>query len=229
MNSRLYLFVVAASLGLLSAYPALSADSCFAGRSKSIRYPISACMAAEAPSGKLVREIHLPRTGASTYQGVETLPADGETGIYRVEFRCYEAAIRTPVTNLEGEVILWPKNETVRGQWLVGELFLAESKSPIELRIEATSDNTPANYRIADANGKLVAAGSLFKPRSQPEARIMLDPEKHPLPWRLEAVGLVALSWRGQGVIIWGQTPNGLRRMLAGLERYPRPGDPNQK
>lgn len=30
MNSRLYLFVVAASLGLLSANPVLSADSCFA-------------------------------------------------------------------------------------------------------------------------------------------------------------------------------------------------------
>ncbi len=57
----------------------------------------------------------------------------------------------------------------------------------------------------------------------------MLDPANHPLPWRLEVVGVAALSWRGQGLIIWGQTPDGLRRMIAGLERYPKPGDPNRK
>ena len=70
--------------------------------------------------------------------------------MYRVEFRCREAAINMPVTNLEAEAILWPKNEVVRGQWLAGELFLAEGKNPVELRIESTSDKTPANYRIAD-------------------------------------------------------------------------------
>ena len=97
-----------------------------------------------APSGKLVREIAIPRTGGSAIRASETLPADGETGMYRVEFRCREAAINMPVTNLEAEVILWPKNQVVRGQWLAGELFLAEGKSPIELRIESTSDKTPA-------------------------------------------------------------------------------------
>ena len=182
-----------------------------------------------APSGKLVREIAIPRTGASAYRSVESLPADGETGMYRVEFRCREAAVSMPVTNLEAEAILWPKNEVVRGQWLVGELFLAEGKSPIEMRIAATSDSMPLNYSIAAADGKVVAAGSLFKPRDQTDVRIMLDPARHPLPWRIEVVGLAELSWRGQGTIIWGQTPDGLQRMLSGLERYPRPGDPNRK
>ena len=44
----------------------------------------------------------------------------------------------------------------------------------------------------------------------------MLDPARHPLPWRIEVVGLAALSWRGQGVIIWGQTPDGLRPHAVG-------------
>jgi hypothetical protein len=97
------------------------------------------------------------------------------------------------------------------------------------MRIAATSDSMPLNYSIAAADGKVVAAGSLFKSRDQTDARIMLDPVRHPLPWRIEVVGLAELSWRGQGTIIWGQTPDGLRRMLSGLERYPRPGDPNRK
>ncbi|HEX4142721.1 MAG TPA: hypothetical protein VHY91_04150 [Pirellulales bacterium] len=182
-----------------------------------------------APSGKLVHEIRIPRTGASTYRSTENLPADGEIGMYRVEIRCREAAVTMPLTNLEAEASLWPKNQVVRGQWLAGDLLLTEGSSPIELKIEATNDVAPLNYRLTAADGKVVAAGSLFKSRDHSEARVMLDPARHPMPWRLEVVGRSALSWRGQGTIIWGQTPDGLDRILSGLERFPRPGDPNRK
>ncbi|HTU25727.1 MAG TPA: hypothetical protein VMF30_10035, partial [Pirellulales bacterium] len=181
-----------------------------------------------SPGGKLIREIAIPRSGGG-YHNTEALAADGETGMYLIEFRCREAAIKLPITNLDAEAILWPKDRRVTGRSLVGELLLAESKSAIELKIESTSDLTPLNYRIAAADGKVVAEGSLFKAREKPVARVTLDPDRHPLPWRLEVVGLSALSWRGQGTIIWAETRNGLDRMLAGFERFPRPGDPNRK
>ena len=182
-----------------------------------------------APSGKLVKKIPIPRDGRSTRRDSETLPADGEVGLYRIEYRSREASIHMPVTDLEAEAAVWPKNEAVRAKWFAGELFLSESKEPIELTISSISDKTAVNYQIADAKGHSVAAGSLFKARDKTDARVTLDPARHPLPWRIEVVGHASLAWRGQGVIIWGQTPEGLRRMLAALEKYPRPGDPHHK
>ncbi len=136
-----------------------------------------------APSGKLIKEIDTPRNGPAM---TETLPADGETGLYRIEFRCYEAAIKMPVTDLEGEIVLWPKNEVVRAKWFVGELLLAEANEPDRIADRLGQREDAGELQKSPtptANRWLRAACS--KARNQTERRVNLDPAKNPYRQRI--------------------------------------------
>ena len=180
-----------------------------------------------APSGKLIREIEITAGGAVLIRASKRCrptarPASiaSKFAVTRRPSTCRDESRRRSASLAQ---------EPDRARPMAGRrVGFGRRKSPIELRIEATSDRTPVNYSIADANGKSVAAGSLFKPRGKPEARIMLDPANHPMPWRLEVVG-----WRRSlarpGCNDLGTDPRRAAPHDRQGEAFPKPGDPNRK
>lgn len=53
------------------------------------------------------------------------------------------------------------------------------------------------NLNIFDAKNKLAGSTSVLAGSLRPEAKIEIDPAKHPLPWTLTVFGAVAISWSG--------------------------------
>ncbi|MBI4026667.1 MAG: hypothetical protein HY360_16915 [Verrucomicrobia bacterium] len=162
-------------------------------------------MLAYSPSGKPLYEKALPRTDGPSSK--IPVPADGETGLYRVEFRSNWYVVERPLTDLPHEVLLLSKK--VEGEWgsrvyyRTTELLRpSDEKHPVEMTFASNSDSTPCTFRVEDADGKVAGEGVLLRSRAKNNATVRLDPTQAKLPWRLTTLGDCYINWTGESELL---------------------------
>ncbi len=157
-------------------------------------------MVVYAPSGKqLQHEPRLGKGGSSARVEME-LPADGETGLYRVEFRAHEAGILGPISNAPHEATQADPGRAYRTMRVYSHVEARPAGAPLTVRILSGSDRFPCSYRVLDANGQVISADSLFLARQRKEVQLAPDPATHPQPWLIDIVGLASVTYGGEGV-----------------------------
>jgi hypothetical protein len=177
-----------------------------------------------APSGKPIYHKEIRGVGSGV-DFTEPVAADGETGLYRIEYRMHEAAIRSPSTTLEAEAVQLVCGNRFRTNRVLGYLVPLNSSAVITLKIESDSNNDACNFTATDAKGATIATGSLFRPRSPKEVTITLDPSKNPLPWRLDIMGPMGVTFTGPeptDVMLMGTTPEGVQSMAELIRKQPK-------
>jgi hypothetical protein len=151
-----------------------------------------------SPSGKVVLQDDRIAQGGSSVHYSKPLPADGETGVYQVEFRGHEAHIGGPISDVKIEGAQARMQTTYRGSRVYSHVQPIGPAVPVTLTIQSESDGTPCNAIVRDARGTVVATASLFRPRPQKQLVVSLDPAVHPLPWLIDVVGLSSLRFEGE-------------------------------
>jgi hypothetical protein len=74
-----------------------------------------------------------------------------------------------------------------------------EKDRTVTARFAGSSDRTPLNAWVEDAEGKEIARISVMKYTSQNATEITLDPREHPLPWRIRMLGGGTLEFHDTG------------------------------
>ncbi|MBI4023786.1 MAG: hypothetical protein HY360_02330 [Verrucomicrobia bacterium] len=162
----------------------------------------AASLIAFAPSGE---QIHFtPRVNLKDGQETvvpATISKDGETGLYRIEYRSYEFQAHQ-ITDIPHEAAWLRKGASYRSANTVGYMQPLDLETPVEITLASSAPASPYNARacnfcVEDATGKIISRGSLFYPRPQNSVAFTLDPARHKLPWKLDAVGLFSLQFSG--------------------------------
>ncbi|MBI4023629.1 MAG: hypothetical protein HY360_01525 [Verrucomicrobia bacterium] len=175
-----------------------------------------------SPSGKTLD--HIPRVpdkgGPSSWKGNFHVEPDGETGLYRVEYRSHACSVHTPVAAPLDEAALLPPKIQLRTWRIDGCLLPIDESRPTQLAIRSESDRTPLNFVVRDAKDEVVAEGSLFAPRDLVSQTILLDPKKHPLPWNIAATGLMSLQHEGtEDGLLLGPTSDAVRTIMRAMKK----------
>ena len=166
-------------------------------------------MVAYSPSGKQFYDQVLPRPRVAVDgpPSKTLVPADGETGLYRIELRAYWYVVERPLTDLPHEILLLPKK--VEGEWgsrvyyRTTELLRpSDEKHPVEMTFESNSDSTPCTFRVEAADCKVVGEGVLLRSRAKNKATVRLDPTRAKLPWRLNTLGDCHINWSGESEML---------------------------
>jgi len=181
-------------------------------------------IAVYAPSGKLLH--HVPRVpekgGPSSWEGKHQIAPDGETGMYRVEYRTF-GALLGPVSNLPNEAALLEEKTQYWSWHIRGFLLPMDDSKPVQFTIRSESDRSPLNFVVRDAEGAVLAQGSLFQPRDLVSETLQLDPAKQPAPWLIEATGRMVIHCEGsKGGFLLGPGPKAVRSIRAKLARDPK-------
>ena len=167
-----------------------------------------------SPKSKVVFQ-QKAQTGQTRYLGdnIQTLdiPKDGETGLYRIDFRNWGGIIfQAPLTDLPTEASVLAKGmpAMLHGRfdgWLqpIGdtqELKLEFSALKLYDKVNATS------VQLYDANGAAIIATSLLYGSKRPKVSVNLDAVAHPSPYRLVTICSYgpSISWTGsaRGMVV---------------------------
>lgn len=176
-----------------------------------------------APSGKEVAEFKVPpKGGPSSWVEKREIPADGETGLYRMELNTYESTVRAPVTSLALEAMVMPKDMAMRTSGAQGWLRPSEDV-PITITVGpgiGSSVDYPNDVILRDGDGKVLATTSQLGSRNPPPLVFTFDPQKHKLPWQLDIVGPTSIKWTGNAKkLLWGPSDAALKAVQAALPK----------
>lgn len=146
-----------------------------------------------SPSGKTPWKVE--RMDTEKRDKPETVPADGETGLYRLEFRAHRAWVTIPQTDLPVEAALIQGGRPYFGMNTLAWVMPLEP-GPVTLKFasEKTGFHSLAHLRIEDAKGVVALDKHLFLEIKKSAAEVTLDPAKNPPPWKLDIVGAYQLT-----------------------------------
>ena len=175
-----------------------------------------------SPSGKVL--LHEQRQNESAEDfGWRTFPADGESGIDRLDFRSHWSALKQPLSDADEAILLSSGGQEYRIVY-GGRYYLVplNPEKPVQVTITMDTPTTPANFVIEDAAGAIIESGSIFGARGRREVSFTLDPSRHRFPWALDAVGSIRLICRieGDGKLLAGRTATDVQRMVEPARRY---------
>jgi hypothetical protein len=177
----------------------------------------------QSPSGKeLVKFVVPPVGGPSMWTETKNLPTDGETGLYRFELNVAQASVTAPITDLPFEAMSLPKNAGLITTGVFGYLRPSDETKPVAITVTsyASDYSQPCNYKVSDAEGHVVAQGSLMYPRGTPAATFTLDPTRHKLPWKLDTIGHSTIQWKGEGEKLFlGPSDEAVKAIIAALKK----------
>lgn len=157
-----------------------------------------------SPSGKRLHLNPQFAPGASSKRIEQAFEADGETGLYRIEFRAHEANIYGPLTDLPAEAARANRGVAYRTSRTYAFVQPVPANLPVQLTIASSNDHAPCSYIVFDRDGQALAEGTLFQPRPKKEVQLALDPSKHPLPWLIDTIGLTSVRFDGDfEYILW--------------------------
>lgn len=172
-----------------------------------------------APSGKRIHHNPQFAPGASSKHLDEAFPADGETGLYRIEFRAHEANVYGPITNLPAEAAMAARGVAYRTSRTYAYVWPKPAAETVQITIASASDQTPCSYIVSDRDGGTVADGTLFRPRPKSAVQVLLDPARHPLPWLIDTLGLTSVQFDGEfESILWSPSKDGLAKISSVLK-----------
>jgi len=156
-------------------------------------------------------ETNQPRTHA----------ADGQTGVYRIEYRGHEAGVPLPQTNLPLEAAGMRMGKAHKVHRMRAMVLPLEKRPSYDLTIAAASRDATTSYIIEDANGRTIAEGSLLQARHGGKAQIVLNPLRHPLPWTVDVQGLCMVQFSGDDKqrVLLGNSREALEAIAAALGR----------
>jgi hypothetical protein len=155
-----------------------------------------------SPSGRVLYREEVPSSSRG-YDAVIPILEDDEAGADRIEIRGQELALDGPLTDLSDEAADLPKGTAVRSNRLTGKLSPeASAVARVTLTVASDSDDLPASYRIADARGRTIAEGNLFRP-SLAARTVEIDTARYPAPWKIDLYGTFALRWDGDAKKLW--------------------------
>lgn len=150
------------------------------------------------PAGKPV--LAIARIGTEPDKNVPLkVAADGQSGLYRLEFRGHEAFLPMPQTNLPHEAALLNVNKAYRGLGMRTYIQPSDGKAAYDLIIRSESPREPTNFFIRDATGKTIAKANLFSPLAgYTEKTVRLDPTQHPVPWLIDIIGKNSMTFNSE-------------------------------
>lgn len=168
-----------------------------------------------APSGKRVVSYQFKGGGPSAIDQAIPVPADGETGLYRIEISTHEANVSRPLTDLPAEVALIPNDRRLASKRLGNYVMpVGGANEPVTVVVDSNSDWTPCNYVIEDAAGKRIGQGSLFRPRAQKSVTLTIDPQRHAWPIKIDTYGFTGVKLAGKcDGFIMADNPETLKMM----------------
>jgi hypothetical protein len=178
-----------------------------------------------APSGKEIfghlvppPEVH----GRSAWREQNEIPADGVSGLYRIEYFTQEANVSAPFTDLPAEAMSLPKNAQLSTDNTYG-LLMPSDTHPVKLTINSggrSGSIHPCNVNVADADGHVIATASMFNPLEMPPLVVTLDPQQHKLPWKLDIYGPATVAWEGESqYLLMGSSQTALTIVRDALNR----------
>jgi hypothetical protein len=174
------------------------------------------------PSGK--KPWKIDRMDTEKRDDPETIPADGETGLYRLEFRAHRAWVKIPQTDLPVEAALIRGGKPYFGMNTLGWLMPLEA-GPVTLKFasEKTGFHSLAHLRIEDAKGAVALDKRLFLEIKQSSAELTLDPAKNPPPWKFDIVGAYEVTADAGRRFLMSSRVEDLDRIARELAKLPPP------
>ena len=148
----------------------------------------------KSPAGK--EQLKIDRTDLKGQDQPVTIPADGETGLYRLEFRAHRAWPTIPQTDLPVEAALIRSGRPYFGFNTLAWLMPLE-QSPVTLKFtsEKQGFHSIQNVRVEDAKGQVLLQKGLFHELKRMETSVTLDPARNPAPWKLDIMGTVQITF----------------------------------
>jgi hypothetical protein len=167
-----------------------------------------------SPSGRVVYEQDKMQENQTALEPVR-LPPDGETGMYRLEFRSHWVPLQRRQTNLPVEAGIVSADDWLGGaygsRWYVTPLD--EVDQPLTLQVNSSTMEWPVHVRVETAGGDLIREGRLFEGRTGVKTWTCdLDPRRHPPPWAIDIVGqtTIQLGTPSKRRFLFAATPEAL-------------------
>jgi hypothetical protein len=157
-----------------------------------------------APDGAVIHKRDMPQANSTRWK--LDVPADGQTGLYRLQLTGYGVFNMTAST-LDAHASLLTTNASYLFPRCRAYLMPAGKPAPVELSLGAVAklgDRLIVDAIVRDATGREVCQASLCALFSNKKTTVRLDPAVNPLPWLIDiqgAVGLTIASQQGQWLL----------------------------
>ncbi len=170
-----------------------------------------------APSGKQVLAHDFKGGGPSSMDVTLPVPADGETGLYRIEVSTYMANVWRPMTDLPAEAALIPNDRRLATNRLASFVMpVGWDGGPVAVELDSNSDRYPCNAAVMDAQGREFCRASLMRPRTPKPVAAEAPPAAWPI--RIEAHGPTGVKLSGKcDFFLMADSPETLKTIAGAL------------
>lgn len=177
-----------------------------------LRNPHPAIITVLGPRNTRVFNFDMKSSQVNRSDTRQQLPADGATGVYRIEARSHDVSMPMPMTDLPHEAALLDDGRGYLLNRLDGWLAPVSASGVCELIFTSQHDDDVVNVRVMNQKGAVIGQASLLRSLGRTTTSVTLDPsqpDQRP-PWRIRLLGPGSMVARGGGPMLLATTPEAL-------------------